>query len=110
MCSPFGISLYTFLIRLAHHELQFTTKEEFIQCLQKVKTKRAAHDNDAEYLQCVEPSLWKIAPNLKHISWKEVDYQRHHIHHFHNCSGVVSLVRMRLDDKKWQLTVKKHIL
>lgn len=109
---PFAISLYTFLIRLSHREPVFTTKAELVAWINSPEaiTQKEYNDHDAEYLKATREVIWKIAPNLNKLSWKEVDYRQHHIYHFHNCSGIVSLARMRIKDKKVQKTIKTHIL
>lgn len=105
--SPALISLYSLLIRLGYHRIEFDTHQDLIQTLGNLRTssksKYLPYDGDAVYMLAIASKITTIAKNYKEIfglksgkmgsSYDPTYREERPIRSFHNSSGIYSLCR-----------------
>jgi len=118
--SPILISLYTFLIRLGDKKIEFKNnddlEEQYLKLLDFNKNKMPGNkDKDLSYLDGIYKTLYSFAKNCKKSLFKNNRFDELYLnsgidtYKFHHNSGIVSLNKGTLFDKKINDEIKQSI-
>jgi len=116
--SPILISLYTLLIRLGDKKIEFTNndnlEEQYLKLLD-ANRKSNNKDKDLSYLDYIYKTLYSFTKNYKKSLFKNNRFDKLYLnsnintHTFHHNSGIVSLCKGTLYDKKMNAEIKQSI-
>jgi len=116
--SPILISLYTLLIRMGDKKIEFTDnnnlEEQYLKLLDDNK-KSNNKDKDLSYLNDIYKTLYSFTKNYKRLLFKNNRFDKLYLnsdidtYQFHHNSGIVSLGKGTLCDKKINDEIKQSI-
>lgn len=108
--SSFGISMYTFLIRLGYLKIKFKTSEDLTKQFEKLSENPT--NRDMNYLKTAHKHFYTLLDHHDKLKYKQpgqdkILFHDNGIADFHNRSGIVNICRCNTPDNKLNAELKK---